>query len=344
VAVAGQHDRPAVRLEGVKGVQELLLRGSLGGQEVQIVQEEGVAAAKVLAEAGQLAQPHRLDEAVGEVLARDEADEPVRPGPAEPDVDPLQQVRLAGPDRAVQHQRAGPLAGGLDHAQRRGVRHPVASPDHELTQAPPPPRPLRPGARRLHFGGGRARRDRGRPRGGQWSGLLRGGTMFRHRPRARRVGGRGGRRGRGWLGGPVLLRLGLLAAGGLEQLRVDGEPDFERLAEHFAGGGRDGRAEGLLEPLLEVPVGDADRQPALPPGELGVPLEPELVARLADPPGDGPAHGRRDVALAADHGIPPARSRPASVGRSGRSRHGEGESAGQEGWPAGAVPRLDGQL
>src|SRR5262249_49277441 len=79
-----------------------------------------------------------------------------------------------------------------------------------------------------------------------------------------------------------LLCLFLLAAGGAEQLGVDDEADLGGLAEDFASGGGEDVVEALLQPFLEVAVGHADRQDAIVPGELGMAIEPELVARLAN--------------------------------------------------------------
>jgi len=60
MAVAGQHDLSAIGQQGVEGVQELFLRGTLGGQEVQVVDEQGVALAELPAKRGQFAEAHRL--------------------------------------------------------------------------------------------------------------------------------------------------------------------------------------------------------------------------------------------------------------------------------------------
>src|SRR5207237_976141 len=79
----------------------------------------------------------------------------------------------------------------------------------------------------------------------------------------------------------------------------------------FAGGGGAGAAlagrgagEGLLQPFLEMAVGHADDQLIVGPAEPRVPLEPELVARLADPLADRLRQGQFDVALECDHGAP----------------------------------------
>ena len=80
MAVAGQHHLPAVGQQRVERVQELLLGRTLAGQEVEVIQQQRVALAELLAEDAELAQPHRLHEAVGEVLAGDIGDAPVGDG------------------------------------------------------------------------------------------------------------------------------------------------------------------------------------------------------------------------------------------------------------------------
>ena len=210
------------------------------GEEVQVVDEQGVALAEVLAEGAQLAQPHGLDEAVGEVLAGEIADAPVGVGTAQAGVDALEQVRLAGANGAVQHQRVGRLAGRLDDAQGRGVGDAVARPDHELRQPPPAPRALAGRRPDASFGVGRREPAEALVAALRW-------PLAAKRRSAAPVSACG-------------FDLRLFAAGGLEQLRVDDEAHRQRPAEHLAGRRRQGVAERLVQPLLEVPVGHADRQ------------------------------------------------------------------------------------
>ena len=86
---------------------------------MQIVHQQRIAFAELLAKARQLVQPHRLHEAIGEVLAGQIENAPVGMSAAQAGVDALQQMRLAGADRTVQHNRVGSLAGFLDDAQAR---------------------------------------------------------------------------------------------------------------------------------------------------------------------------------------------------------------------------------
>ena len=92
---------------------------------------------KCLRNDAQLAQAHRLHEAVGEVLGGDVEDAPVGAGAAQAGVDAFEQVRLAGADRAVQHERVGRLSRLLDDAQGGGVGDAVARADDELAQLVP---------------------------------------------------------------------------------------------------------------------------------------------------------------------------------------------------------------
>ena len=58
-------------------------------------------------------------------------------GAAKAGVDAFEQVRLAGADGAVQHQRIRAFARRLDDAQGGGVGDAVARADHELRQLTP---------------------------------------------------------------------------------------------------------------------------------------------------------------------------------------------------------------
>ena len=64
--------------------------------------------------------------------------------------DAFEQVRLAQPDGAVDHQRVEGRAGRLGHLSRRGVRQAVARPRHEILE--PPRRPARRSDRGLAIG------------------------------------------------------------------------------------------------------------------------------------------------------------------------------------------------
>ena len=89
-------------------MQELLLRRLLAGQEVQVVQQQGVALAELLAEAGQLAECRiAWTKRLVNSSAVTKHDAPVGAALAQADVDAFEQVRLAGADRAVEDQRVG---------------------------------------------------------------------------------------------------------------------------------------------------------------------------------------------------------------------------------------------
>ena len=104
------------------------------GEELDVVDEDHVRAAKALLEAGRALHAHGLDELARELLDRRVAH--AQPGAVALDVvaDRVQQVRLADPGRAVQEERVVGLAGQLGDRQRRGVGEAVAVADHELVE------------------------------------------------------------------------------------------------------------------------------------------------------------------------------------------------------------------
>ena len=132
MAIAGHDELAAVREQGVEGVQELFLRRLLTRQEVQVIDQQGVALAEVPAERGQLAGTHRLHEAVGEILSGDVDDARLRAGATKAGVDAFKEVRLACADRTVQDEGIGRLARLLDDAQGGGDGDAVAWADDEL--------------------------------------------------------------------------------------------------------------------------------------------------------------------------------------------------------------------
>src|SRR5262249_11622409 len=126
-----------------------------------------------------------------------------------------------------------------------------------------------------------------------------------------------------------------------EQLRVDGEADAHRPAEHLAGRLADAVGERLLQPVLEEEVRHADRQDVVGPAEAGVLGKPEVVAWLPDAPGDSLPQRRHDVALAGRHSIS-WRARTPCGPRTWYGRE-EGVRA-REGNPAGTVDLGDPRL
>ena len=145
VLVGRQDDRHALVDQGVEGVEELVLRGPLGGQEVDVVDDQAAGAPEPVAEAAERAGAHRLEEAVGERLGGELDHVEARVRAPQGVADPFEQVRLAQPDAAVDDQRVEGGAGRLGHLARRGLRQAVAGPGDEVLQpAARPPRDERP--------------------------------------------------------------------------------------------------------------------------------------------------------------------------------------------------------
>ena len=137
MAIAGRHHGPFRGLEGVEGVQKLLLRGQFLGQEVDVVHEKSVGLAELLAKPGQLAQTHGLNEAIGEFLGAQEKDAGLGLQAAQTGIDAFEKMRLAGADGAMEDEGIGPLSRRLDDALGGGVGHAVARADDEVFQPPP---------------------------------------------------------------------------------------------------------------------------------------------------------------------------------------------------------------
>jgi hypothetical protein len=226
MAIAGDDHGPAVALQRLQRVQKLLLRRRLPGEEVQIVDEQGIAIAELPAKRRLLPRMDRAEEAVREVLRRQVQDAGVGPLFAQLGVDPLEQMRLAESHRSVQHEWRRAASRIVDDADQGRMRDPVARPDDEVREPAPTCLPLR----RL-----------GRPR------------------RMGRIGAHDLRPGRGWTG-IVLRSLVVMLALMAKQLRIDPEADLDRSAEHPLGRSLEIGCELLLQPVLEEPVRDADRE------------------------------------------------------------------------------------
>ena len=273
MAIAGDHELATAGQQGVERVQELLLCGFLAGQEMQIVHQESIAIAELLAEDTQLAQAHGLEEAIGEILGGDITHSSLGVGPTQTDVDPFEQVGLSGPRGAVQHKRIGPLTRFLDHAYRRGVCHAVAGTDHEITQSVPAPASPR--------------------RAGYLS------TFLVSRWGRRRDALR-------WCGQGVGGDGDLFLPNSLKEPRVDEEMHFHGLSEDFDGGALDRLAKLLLQPFLEMEVRHPHRQVAVIPAEGRPALEPQSVARLPNALADSLGQRDSNIAIADRQGLPPA--------------------------------------
>ena len=95
VLVGRQDDRGTFIDERVEGMEELVLGGPLGGEEMDIVHDQAAGAAEPGAEAAQAAGAHGLEEAVGERLGGELDDVQARVCAPQGMADRLEQMRLA---------------------------------------------------------------------------------------------------------------------------------------------------------------------------------------------------------------------------------------------------------
>ena len=134
-AVRGQDELAARVMQRVERVEELLLGARLGLQELHVVDQQDVDAAKVLLEAVDVAAAvEGAQEAVGERLGRRVADGESTAVRAHVVADRVQQVGLADTGRAVEEERVVGDGRLLGHGQRRGVGEPVAVAEDELLE------------------------------------------------------------------------------------------------------------------------------------------------------------------------------------------------------------------
>ena len=130
-AVGGQHDLLVGVVERVEGVEELLLGLGLALQELDVVDQQHVDVAVAPLEPVLPVVADRVDELVGELLARHVAHLGAGVEAADVVADRVQQVGLAQPGVAVDEQRVVGLAGRLGHRDGGGVREPVGRADDE---------------------------------------------------------------------------------------------------------------------------------------------------------------------------------------------------------------------
>ena len=133
--VGGEDELAAAFVEGIEGVEELLLGRVLALEELDVVDEQDVEVAVSLLEALGAAATQGRDELVGEALGGRVAD--LELGRVNPQVvgDRDQQVGLAEPRRPVQEERVVGLRRRLRDSQRRRMGEPIALADHEAVEA-----------------------------------------------------------------------------------------------------------------------------------------------------------------------------------------------------------------
>ena len=130
-AVGGEHDLLVGVVEGVEGVEELLLGLGLALQELDVVDQEHVDVAVAPLEPVLPVVADRVDELVGELLAGDVAHLGAGVEAAHVVADGVQQVGLAQPGVAVDEQRVVGLARRLGHRDGRRVGEAVGGADDE---------------------------------------------------------------------------------------------------------------------------------------------------------------------------------------------------------------------
>ena len=109
--VAGDDDLLHALVQRVEGVEELLLRALLAGEELDVVDQQHVDVAEPVAEAGHLVVADGVDHLVGELLTGDVADGGVRLAALHVVADGMHQVGLAHADAAVEEERVVGLRG-----------------------------------------------------------------------------------------------------------------------------------------------------------------------------------------------------------------------------------------
>ncbi len=128
------HDLLLRVVEGVEDVEELLLRPILAGDELDVVDQEHVDQAVLLAKGLEAIEADRVDHLVDEAVGRDVED--VQPLLARQDVvaDRVHEVGLAEPDAAVDEERVVGLRGDLGDGAGGGMRELVRGADDEALE------------------------------------------------------------------------------------------------------------------------------------------------------------------------------------------------------------------
>ena len=119
-AVAGQHDLLARIVQGIKGMEELLLGALLAGDELDVVHQQHVRRPVFLAEALGVALPDGSDDLIGELLTVHIHNIKVRVVLLDLHLNGVEQVRFTKAGLAVDEQRVvGPGGIGGNRLRRR---------------------------------------------------------------------------------------------------------------------------------------------------------------------------------------------------------------------------------
>ena len=241
-SVGRQHDLLALVVDGVEGVEELLLGPLLVGDELDVVDEQQVDPPVARPEVVDPALLDAGDELVGELLAGDVDDALAREARDDRVADGVHQVRLAQADAAVQEERVVGVARALGDRQARGMGEAVGRADDEV-------------AERV----ARVEADRPALRAADPARLeahLRAGAALALR--------------RGW------RRLGSVSTRSDGDDLADLELDVHAVADHARQRLADQRPVAGLQPVLGEAVGDGDAEAAVVDGDERGVLEPGL--------------------------------------------------------------------
>ena len=121
-------------VQRVERMEELFLGALLAGQELDVVDEQHIHTAVLVAEAGHLVVAHGVDQLVRKLLAGNIADGCVRHARLHTMADGLHQVGLAHAYAAIHEERVVGLGRALRHSLRGSMRELVARADHEAVE------------------------------------------------------------------------------------------------------------------------------------------------------------------------------------------------------------------
>ncbi len=133
-AVGGEDDLLGVAVKGVEGVEELFLGFFLAGEELDVVDEEDVDGAVLVAEAGHLVEAGGVGEVVDELFAADVADGGVGLEALYLVADGVHEVGFAHADAAVEEEGVVGLGGALGDGDGGGERELVAGAGDEAVE------------------------------------------------------------------------------------------------------------------------------------------------------------------------------------------------------------------
>ena len=133
-AVRAQHDLATTVVEGVEGVEELLLGPGLVLEELNVVEQEHVDVAKVRLEGLGLSARERSEKLVGERLSGRAPHREAGTMGQDEVRDRAEQMRLAHARRAIDEERVVGVPGHLGDGECSCVGKSVAIADHEMLE------------------------------------------------------------------------------------------------------------------------------------------------------------------------------------------------------------------